>query len=208
MALVTTHPAPHDAVPIDGVYGLLPLLEILDLALLSTPAARDPAVDPFRHSLHEVLRVARERDAKVRALPREHSQRLDRAAQCHSVIGGCRIRDPIVKSTQPLGCGIEVLDHASRAARVAPFASVTQTGFIGEDRNERQGTCDVAHPTTSNPSSSSRKSVRRSPVVGLRASMLSRPALTRNSSGTTTYSVPRRYTAIRRRAATARSSRS
>ena len=79
---------------------LLPQLEVENRPVFLLPAARHPAEHPLAHSFHEILRVARERDAKPHALPRDPAKRLDRAAQRHAVVRRRRLRDPIVPARE------------------------------------------------------------------------------------------------------------
>src|SRR6267378_756811 len=132
--VVAPNPAPIHRMRRRHLRQLLPQLDVLEHARFAAPAACLPALDPFRHSLDEILRVGNVADVGVPPLAADPLERRDGPGERHLVVR--RLRRTFVEIPARHAVTCRRLDQRGVATPARLRGIVTETALVGMHEHE------------------------------------------------------------------------
>src|SRR6185503_21186403 len=96
-----------------------------------------PAMPPLVHTLYEVLGVAGKPHFQPLSLARQDSQRLNRTAKGHAIVGRRGLGDPVVQQRHRFRLRMTVLDQPTGPAWIRAFAAISETRLVSVNQDDR-----------------------------------------------------------------------
>src|SRR5688500_14881535 len=96
LTIMAAYPPPFDIMARAHLGQLAPEGQVFNRSGAPLPSTIDPVTQPLRVPIDQVSRIADKYNRASPPLPRQYPHRLDRRTQRHPVVGGSRLREPII----------------------------------------------------------------------------------------------------------------